>query len=63
MKCYGISELPESEWICELCHHYQEYGKYMKCALCTRRGGAMRETIYAYNNSLIKQHNPEFSFR
>ena len=22
MKCYGICELSENEWICELCHHY-----------------------------------------
>ena len=40
--CYGIEELPEEDWICELCIQFGEKGKNMRCPCCTRRGGAMK---------------------
>lgn len=59
-KCYGVKILPETEWICDLCLNYKEQGKYMKCLFCPRRGGAMKPTIYDYNNPLVCQLNPSF---
>lgn len=41
-SCYGITPVPRDEWKCDLCKTYGEKGKYLRCALCTRRGGAMK---------------------
>lgn len=59
-KCYGIVEIPNNEWICHLCSEFKEYGRYMKCCLCTRRGGVMCPTTSPASSDFLKKHNQHF---
>lgn len=58
--CYGLYEVPENDWICELCLVYGESGKYMKCLLCTCRGGAMKEIKVKTTDNFIQKNFPQY---
>jgi hypothetical protein len=70
-NCYGITVLPEGDWICYPCQVYKE--KEMKnnieCALCPVRGGAMKpsylkKTSNFYNFIIDTRSKSEnFKFR
>lgn len=50
-KCYGLEEIPEGNWICDLCKAFGPKGQYLPCPFCTKRGGAMRKThIYSFDD-------------
>lgn len=50
--------MPNNDWICDLCTSFGYNGKYLRCPVCTRRGGAMRKS--ETNGSLVfwKNINP-----
>lgn len=46
--------MPDGEWICDACKAFGIDGKYVRCPLCTRRGGAVRQTkLSSFNNTLF----------
>lgn len=40
-RCYRLNEVPSQDWICNLCLEFKDKGRYLRCPMCTRRGGAM----------------------
>lgn len=47
MKCYGILEIPEGDWICDACLEFdQERRTLIPCALCPVKGSALKPTIH-----------------
>lgn len=57
-SCYGIEQLPEEDWICYNCMTFGlKRGILISCAMCPKKGGAMKPTnIYSPNhfNLMIK---------
>ena len=52
IKCYGILEIPEGDWICDACIVFEkEERQNTPCALCPIKGGALKPTIHANNVS------------
>lgn len=58
-KCYGIDEIPDSDWICNNCWAFNnKRGIQVKCILCPKRGGAMKPTsIFTTNEHFMRYHN------
>lgn len=59
-KCYEISQIPDGDWYCNLCINFGPSGKYLRCPLCTRRGGAMRECGQRSNDKFWEKLNPGY---
>lgn len=59
-RCYGILQIPEGNWICDLCKYYGPNGRFMRCALCTRRGGCLRRTNIEARSEYWKLRNPVY---
>lgn len=59
-RCYGINQIPEGNWICDLCKYYGANGRFMRCALCTRKGGCLRRTNIEARSDYWKQRNPAY---
>ena len=64
-KCYGITVIPEEDWICHLCKAFNdvEISKNMECILCSKLGGAMKpctlkKSSHAYKVMLKNRENP-----
>jgi hypothetical protein len=57
-RCYGITNLPEGSWICDLCKYYGPEGRFVRCALCSRRGGCLRRTNIEARSEFWKTRNP-----
>ena len=51
-SCYGIEQLPEEDWICYNCMTFGfKRGILISCAMCPKKGGAMKPTnIYSPNH-------------
>ena len=69
-RCYGVTVIPEEDWICHLCRSFsQDVCKNMECILCPQLGGAMkpctlRKSSHSYKimqkcrkNSSLKDNN------
>lgn len=59
-RCYGIEEVPDGNWICDLCKYHGPSGRFMRCAFCTRRGGCLRRTEVPARSDYWKQRNPSY---
>jgi len=59
-KCYGIPTVPHDDWICDLCQSFQENGRYLRCPLCTKRGGAMKPTNLRADCTVFENQNQPF---
>jgi hypothetical protein len=59
-RCYGISPIPEGNWICDLCKYHGAEGRFMRCALCTRKGGCLRRVNIEARSEFWKQRNPTY---
>lgn len=59
-KCYGITKIPENDWFCDVCVNFGEKGKYLRCPLCTNKGGAMKETTLFSNDKFFQKVNPSY---
>jgi hypothetical protein len=59
-RCYGILQIPEGNWICDLCKYYGPDGRLMRCALCTRRGGCLRRINVEARSEYWKLRNPAY---
>jgi hypothetical protein len=59
-KCYGLEELPNGDWVCDLCTSFKENGRYLSCVCCTRKGGAMRKTESHSGAAVWKTLKPTF---
>lgn len=59
-QCYGIVNIPKGDWICDLCLNFGPEGKYLRCPLCTKRGGALKPTVLWADTYYFANLNPEF---
>ena len=59
-QCYGLVKVPKGDWICDLCLYVGSKGKYLRCPLCTKRGGAMKPTVLWADTQHFASLNPEF---
>lgn len=59
-RCYGIAQIPEGNWICDLCKHFGPAGRFVRCALCTRRGGCLRRVNIPAISDFWKQRNSSY---
>lgn len=59
-RCYGIPQIPEGNWICDLCKYHGPEGRLVRCALCTRRGGCLRRTYLPANDEFWKLRNKAY---
>ncbi|KAM3137292.1 hypothetical protein pb186bvf_010662 [Paramecium bursaria] len=57
-KCYLIDEIPMDDWICDVCLNFGWNGQYLRCALCPRLGGAMKQTNQLHQ--IFQNYNPEY---
>ena len=57
--CYRLDELPNQDWICNLCLAFETRGRYLRCVACTRRGGVMLETDCLTSNEFVKSVRPD----
>lgn len=58
--CYGIPVVPQGDWICDVCLNFKEKGKYLRCPLCDKRGGAMKPSNIKADNDMFEALNPDF---
>ncbi|CAD8115312.1 unnamed protein product [Paramecium primaurelia] len=58
-KCYGLENIINN-WICDLCLNFGSKGKFLKCPLCPKLGGAMRQTTFSMKDSIFEQLNPNY---
>ncbi|CAD8207725.1 unnamed protein product [Paramecium pentaurelia] len=58
-KCYGL-ENAVNNWICDVCLNFGNKGRYLKCPLCPKLGGAMRPTSMSMKDSIFELINPTF---
>lgn len=59
-ECYGIPTIPEGDWICDVCLNFEENGKYLRCPLCDKRGGAMKPSHLRADTDLFENLNPGY---
>lgn len=52
--------MPHDDWICDLCQNFQENGRYLRCCLCTKRGGAMKPTNLRADCNVFEGLNQPF---
>jgi PHD-zinc-finger like domain/PHD-finger len=54
-KCY--KNVSNSDWVCELCKSFSSDAK-ISCALCPKKGGAMKQTLHLIKDSLFPNYPP-----
>lgn len=56
-QCYGIEEVPQDDWICEVCKKFRNpaKNKYIECILCSSKGGALKQCTVSKCGNLL--HN------
>lgn len=61
-SCYGIEELPDEDWFCYNCNVFCfKKGLMISCALCPKKGGAMKPTnICTPNHLSFRKAQPEY---
>ena len=52
--------MPEEDWICDVCVNFNKNGKYLRCPLCDKKGGAMKPTSIKADTEMFEYLNPEF---
>lgn len=57
MHCFGIPEVPEGDWICDLCKEIGRHAEAPPCALCMVRTGAMKPTIHSAYGSTFPNYS------
>jgi Zn finger protein HypA/HybF involved in hydrogenase expression len=57
MHCYGIPEVPEGDWICDMCREFSSPMENPPCALCTVRVGAMKPTVHSAFGSTFPNYS------
>lgn len=58
--CYGLSQVPEGDWICQVCLVFGARGKYLDCALCSCKGGAMKQVNVMVFDDFVKENLPVY---
>lgn len=59
--CYGVSKLPEGEWLCSVCRQGR-LPQETRCCLCLHEGGAMHRTIDGrFIHLICVYYTPELS--
>ena len=58
--CYGLAEVPEEDWVCQVCLVFGARGRYLDCALCSCRGGAMKEVNVTVFDDFVKRNLPVY---
>ncbi len=59
-SCYELYKIPKDDWVCELCEHFGKDGKFVRCALCNCRGGALKKTQLSFDNKILQRNNPGY---
>lgn len=55
-NCYGIPNLPDEDWICNICLVYdKEDINNIECCLCSVKGGALKLSQLKKNSSFYKK--------
>ena len=52
--------IPKEDWICDVCINFAVYGKYLRCPLCDKRGGAMKPTVTKADMDIFEYLNPSY---
>lgn len=60
-NCYILPEIPEGDFICDLCIQFGPRGKFLRCVFCSCRGGAMRPTYVPCSSCMFDRKNENFS--
>ena len=60
-RCYGIHQIPEGNWICDLCKYHGPSGRFMRCALCSRKGGCLRRINIPARSDFWKGRNGSYA--
>lgn len=58
--CARVKVDHNADWLCEVCKHFEANGRYLSCALCTRRGGIMKETTTHVDDPILSSLNPAY---
>ena len=61
IKCYGIPEVPEGTWLCDMCKYISpQAAKTLPCALCPVKGGVLKRTVHVNDGRLGLEHYSAF---
>ncbi len=56
--CARVKVDRNHDWICDVCKYFESNGRYLPCALCTRRGGIMKQSDTRSDDLILKSLNP-----
>lgn len=59
-RCVGLVKVPTECWNCDVCMAFGHKGRWLKCALCTVKGGALKRTTISSDTMLFKETNPSY---
>lgn len=59
-QCYGIPVIPKGDWVCNVCLNFGQHGKYLRCPLCDKRGGALKPSNLRADCDLFEHLNPNY---
>lgn len=54
-------QIPQGDWICDLCKEIGNSGRYLRCPLCQEIGGAMKKSILTCETTTFTYINPSFN--
>ena len=53
-RCVGLMKVPTENWVCDLCLAFGPKGRWLRCALCTVKGGALKRTTISSDTQIFK---------
>lgn len=59
-RCVGLVKVPSESWICDVCLAFGPKGRWLPCALCTVKGGALKRTTISSDTAIFKETNPSY---
>ena len=59
-RCYGLKDVPDGNWVCELCLQFGPAGRFMRCAFCQRVGGCMLPTNLDSTDCRLEAVNSDY---
>lgn len=60
-NCYILPNIPEGDFVCDLCRQFGERGRLLRCPFCSCRGGAMRPTQTLAASPAFDRKNESYS--
>jgi len=59
-KCYGIPNANQEDWICDACKSFGPSAQYLRCALCSKRGGALKRSKMPLQTPFFESLSPAY---